>query len=119
MFAWLSQSWLCTDMPQVASYEMKCYAATRTVVALARVPRMPMSRFHAPRLAAPATLLAQSTFLAGLPLDVHERLLPHFSLVELAAGQELGATHGSSARALFPLAGVISLMQQLPDGDSG
>jgi CRP-like cAMP-binding protein len=71
------------------------------------------------RLAAPATLLAQSAFLAALPPDVHERLLPHFSLVELAAGQELGAPHSGPARALFPLSGVVSLVQQLPDGDSG
>jgi len=75
---------------------------------------------HAPmRLSAPATLLAQSELLAALPSDVQERLLPHFSLVELAAGQELGEAHSGPARALFPLAGVISLMQELPDGDSG
>ncbi len=71
------------------------------------------------RLAAPATLLAQSTLLAALPHDVHERLLPHLSLVELAAGQELGTPHSGPARALFPLSGVISLVQQLPNGDSG
>jgi CRP-like cAMP-binding protein len=71
------------------------------------------------RLAAPATLLAQSTFLAALPADVHERLLPHFNLVELTSGQELGTSHGGPSRALFPLSGVVSLVQQLPDGDSG
>ena len=71
------------------------------------------------RLSAPATLLAQSSLLAALPSDVQERLLPHFSLVELAAGQELGGPHSGPARALFPLAGVVSLMQELPDGDSG
>jgi CRP-like cAMP-binding protein len=71
------------------------------------------------RLSAPATLLAQSALLAALPSDVQERLLPHFSLVELAAGQELGGPHSGPARALFPLAGVISLVQELPDGDSG
>lgn len=71
------------------------------------------------RMSAPATLLAQSALLASLPADVHQRLLPHFSLVELAAGQELGARAGGPARALFPLAGVISLVQELPDGDSG
>ncbi len=48
-----------------------------------------------------------------------QRLLPHFSLVELPAGQELGEAHSGPARALFPLAGVISLVQELPDGDSG
>jgi CRP-like cAMP-binding protein len=71
------------------------------------------------RLAAPATLLAQSHLLAALPPDVHQRLLPHFSLVELFAGQQLGGAHGGPARALFPLAGVVSLVQELPDGDSG
>jgi CRP-like cAMP-binding protein len=70
------------------------------------------------RLAAPATLLAQNTLLASLPSDVHQRLLPHFSLVELAAGQQLGTAHSGPARALFPLAGVVSLEQELPDGDS-
>ncbi|HSI54255.1 MAG: Crp/Fnr family transcriptional regulator [Ramlibacter sp.] len=70
------------------------------------------------RLAAPATLLAQSALLAALPHEVHERLLPHFSLVELSAGQELGTPHSGPARALFPLSGVISLLQQLPNGDS-
>jgi len=71
------------------------------------------------RMSAPATLLAQSALLASMPADVHERLLPHFSLVELAAGQELGTQSGGPARALFPLAGVLSLVQELPDGDSG
>jgi CRP-like cAMP-binding protein len=81
---------------------------------------MPAPRHAAPtRLAAPATLLAQSALLASLPADVHERLLPHFNLVEFSAGQEFGAPHGGPARALFPLSGVISLVQQLPDGDSG
>ncbi|MDB5873169.1 MAG: hypothetical protein JWQ07_2611 [Ramlibacter sp.] len=81
-----------------------------------------MPQLHATqsiRLAAPATLLAQSALLAAMPHDVHERLLPHFSLVELAAGQQLGTPHSGPARALFPLSGVLSLVQQLPDGDSG
>jgi CRP-like cAMP-binding protein len=71
------------------------------------------------RLAAPVTLLAQNTLLASLPADVHQRLLPHFSLVELTANQQLGTAHGGPARAVFPLNGVISLVQELPDGDSG
>lgn len=81
-----------------------------------------MSELSAPmstRLAAPATLLAQNTLLAALPADVQQRLLPHFSLVELAANQQLGVTHGGPTRAIFPLNGVISLVQELPDGDSG
>lgn len=70
-------------------------------------------------MSAPATLLGQSALLASMPTDVQERLLPHFSLVELVPGQELGPRAGLPARALFPLAGVISLVQELPDGDSG
>ena len=81
---------------------------------------MPSSRLPDPlRMSAPATLLAQSTLLASMPTDVQERLLPHFSLVELGAGQELAPGAGLPARALFPLAGVISLVQELPDGNSG
>jgi CRP-like cAMP-binding protein len=81
-----------------------------------------MSELPAPmstRLAAPVTLLAQNTLLGSLPADVHQRLLPHFSLVELTANQQLGTAHGGPARAVFPLNGVISLVQELPDGDSG
>ncbi len=73
----------------------------------------------ASRLAAPATLLAQNTLLASLSSDVHQRLLPHFTLVELSAGLQLGEAQAGPARVLFPLAGVISLVQELPDGDSG
>jgi len=81
-----------------------------------------MSPLSAPvpmRLAAPATLLAQSTLLASMQHDVHERLLPHFSLIEFTAGQQWGNPHSGPARALFPLAGALSLVQELPDGDSG
>ncbi|MDP3761146.1 MAG: Crp/Fnr family transcriptional regulator [Ramlibacter sp.] len=81
---------------------------------------MPSSCNPAPmRMSAPATLLAQSSLLASMPADVHERLLPHFSLVELAAGQELGTRNCGPVRAIFPLAGVLSLVQELPNGDSG
>jgi CRP-like cAMP-binding protein len=61
-----------------------------------------------------APLLAQSTLLASLPAEVIERLLPHFSLVDLSAGQVLA---DAPTRAIFPLVGVISLVQELPDGD--
>src|SRR5690349_2250737 len=99
---------------------MKCYALTCTLMAPDRVGRMPaLPAPIATRLAAPATLLAQNTLLASLPSDVHQRLLPHFQLVELSAGQQLGEPRSGPARALFPLAGVISLVQELPDGDSG
>jgi CRP-like cAMP-binding protein len=77
-----------------------------------------LSNYLPTRLAAPATLLAQNTLLASLPHEVQARLLAHFTLVELSAGQELGGPYSGPARALFPLAGVVSLVQQLPDGDS-
>jgi CRP-like cAMP-binding protein len=63
-----------------------------------------------------ATLLPQSSLLAALPEDVRERLLPHLIFVQLMAGQALAEPHRGSARALFPLAGVVSLVQELPDG---
>lgn len=66
-----------------------------------------------------ATLLAQSGLLAGLPEDVQQRLLPHLTYVQLAAGHMLAEPHRGSARALFPLAGVVSLVQEMPDGASG
>jgi CRP-like cAMP-binding protein len=66
-----------------------------------------------------APLLAQSRLLAGLPEDVQQRLLPHLILVQLPAGQTLAEPHRGSARALFPVAGVVSLVQEMPDGASG
>lgn len=65
------------------------------------------------------TLLAQSGLLAALPEDVQQRLLPHLIFMKLPAGQTLAEPHRGSARALFPLAGVVSLVQEMPDGDSG
>lgn len=62
-----------------------------------------------------APLLAESELLASLPQDVLERLLPHFSLMDLPAGQTLGE---GLTRAVFPLTGVVSLIQEMPDGDS-
>ena len=66
-----------------------------------------------------ATLFAQSGLLAALPEDVQQRLLPHLIFVELPAGHTLAEPHRGSARALFPLAGVVSLVQEMPDGASG
>jgi CRP-like cAMP-binding protein len=65
------------------------------------------------------TLLAQSSLLAALPEEVQERLLPHLVFTKLPAGHTLAEPHRGSARALFPLAGVVSLVQEMPDGDSG
>lgn len=66
-----------------------------------------------------ALLLAQSALLAALPEDVQQRLLPHLIFVELPSGHTLAEPHRGSARALFPLAGVVSLVQELSDGASG
>jgi CRP-like cAMP-binding protein len=66
------------------------------------------------RFRALAPLLTESTLLASLPAEVIDRLLPHFSLIDLPAGQVLS---DAPTRAIFPLVGVISLVQELPDGD--
>jgi CRP-like cAMP-binding protein len=66
-----------------------------------------------------ATLFAQSGLLASLPEDVQQRLLPHLIFVELPTGHTLAEPHRGCARALFPLAGVVSLVQEMPDGASG
>ncbi|HXD40025.1 MAG TPA: Crp/Fnr family transcriptional regulator [Ramlibacter sp.] len=66
-----------------------------------------------------ATLFAQSGLLASLPEDVQQRLLPHLIFVELPTGHMLAEPHRGCARALFPLAGVVSLVQEMPDGASG
>ena len=71
------------------------------------------------RYRAVAPLLAQNRLLAGLPEDVQRRLIPHLMLVQLPAGQTLAEPHRGSARALFPLGGVVSLIQEMPDGASG
>jgi CRP-like cAMP-binding protein len=63
-----------------------------------------------------ASLLGQSRLLAALPEDVQQRLLPQLTYVELPAGHTLAEPHHGSARALFPLAGVVSLVQEMPDG---
>lgn len=79
------------------------------------------SRFNIPpeRYRAVAPLLAQSRLLGGLPDDVQQRLLPHLMLVQLPAGQTLAEPHRGSARALFPVGGVVSLVQEMPDGACG
>jgi CRP-like cAMP-binding protein len=66
-----------------------------------------------------ASLLTQSRLLASLPEDVQQRLLPHLIFVELPTAHILAEPHRGSARALFPLAGVVSLVQEMPDGASG
>lgn len=63
-----------------------------------------------------AKLLPQNGVLAALPEDVRIRLLPHLALADLPAGQQLGQPSGNFARAYFPVAGVVSLIQGSPDG---
>jgi CRP-like cAMP-binding protein len=63
--------------------------------------------------------MGQGGLLAALPEDVQQRLLPHLTFMELPAGHTLAEPHRGSARALFPLAGVVSLVQEMPDGAGG
>lgn len=63
-----------------------------------------------------AKLLPQNGVLAALPEDVRGRLLPHLALVDLPAGQQLGQGSGNFARAYFPVAGVVALVQGTSDG---
>ena len=63
-----------------------------------------------------AKLLPHNGLLAALGEDVHERLLPHLALADLPAGHQLGQQDGGFARAYFPLAGVVSLIQSAPGG---
>lgn len=63
-----------------------------------------------------AKLLPQNGVLAALPEDVRARLLPHLALVDLPAGQQLGQPSGNFARAYFPVAGVVSLIQGTASG---
>ena len=64
-----------------------------------------------------AKLLPQNALLAALPDDVQARLLPHLALVDLPTGHALGEPAGRFARAFFPVAGVVSLMQATDGGD--
>jgi hypothetical protein len=57
-----------------------------------------------------AKLLAQNALLAALPDEVQQRLLPHMALADLRAGHELGEPGGRCARAFFPVAGVVCLI---------
>lgn len=58
-----------------------------------------------------AKLLPRNGVLAALPEDVRTRLLPHLALADLPAGQQLGQPGGNFARACFPVAGVVALVQ--------
>jgi len=70
----------------------------------------PASVPGAQRERALAKLLPQNGLLAALSEDSRARLLPHLALADLPAGQQLGDPGGRLARAFFPLAGVIALV---------
>jgi len=71
-----------------------------------------------PPLRGLAPMAAHNALLAQLRGDALERLLPHFSLVELPAGLALAQPRARCTRALFPLAGVLAVVQEMPDGTS-
>jgi len=79
------------------------------------MPLVPLS--GALRERALAKLLPQNGVLAALPEDVRARLLPHLALADLPAGQQLGQPSGNFARAYFPVAGVVALIQGSADGE--
>jgi hypothetical protein len=53
-----------------------------------------------------------------LPWSAQARLLPHLGLVDLPAGHTLIEQDGTSPRAFFPVAGLVSLSRRYPDGSS-
>jgi CRP-like cAMP-binding protein len=63
-----------------------------------------------------ATVVAGNALLAQLPPDALERLLPHFSVLDLAAGVSLAQPRARCTRAVFPLSGVLAVMQEMQDG---
>ena len=66
-----------------------------------------------------AKLLPQNGLLAALPPEVRTRLLPHLGLVNLRARHALLEHGGTSVRAFFPVAGLVSLTREFPDGSRG
>ena len=65
-----------------------------------------------------AKLLPHNGLLAALPEEARERLLPHLGLVDLRPGHRLLEQDDAGVRAFFPLAGLVSLIQQFPDGSN-
>lgn len=65
-----------------------------------------------------AKLLPHNGLLAALPEEAWARLLPHLGLVDLRAGHRLLEQDDAGVRAFFPLAGLVSLIQQFPDGSN-
>jgi CRP-like cAMP-binding protein len=65
-----------------------------------------------------ASMAPHNALLAQLRGDSLDRLLPHFSLVDLPAGFPLAQPRARCTRAVFPLAGVLAVVQEMPDGTS-
>jgi CRP-like cAMP-binding protein len=63
-----------------------------------------------------ASIVSQNGLLAQLPEDALQRLLPEFSIVELPAGLSLAQPRTRCTRAVFPLTGVLSVVQEMQDG---
>jgi CRP-like cAMP-binding protein len=63
-------------------------------------------------------MAAHNALLAQLRGDALDRLLPHFSLVDLPAGLALAQPRARCTRAVFPVAGVLAVVQEMPDGTS-
>jgi CRP-like cAMP-binding protein len=61
-------------------------------------------------------MAAHNALLAQLRDDALERLLPHFSLVEMPAGLSLAQPRAHCPRAVFPLTGVLAVVQEMRDG---
>ena len=77
---------------------------------------MPSPESTASRERALAKLLPLNGLLAALPEDAQARLLPHLGLVDLRPGQRLLEQGGACVRAFFPMAGLVSLTQEVRDG---
>lgn len=76
---------------------------------------MPLAEPTASRERALAKLLPHNGLLAALPGDVQDRLLPQLGLVDLRLGQRLPEHGGACVRVFFPVAGLVSLTQDLSD----
>jgi CRP-like cAMP-binding protein len=59
-----------------------------------------------------------NTLLATLPVDDFNRLKPHFVFVTLAQGMSLFEAHDEVTQIYFPLAGMISLLVLLKNGQA-
>src|SRR4051812_33280647 len=63
-----------------------------------------------------SSMVAHNGLLAQLQVDSLERLLPHFNVIELRAGLSLAQPRTRCTRAVFPLTGVLAVVQEMHDG---